>query len=463
MSRKNDHIRTLMSPRARLIWGIILVLVGIAILTGAGTIAFREHSEHSEQEQGALHGEAKDWREIAGKMFGLLAATLVLLQFALSAKLKSLDRVFGLHRTLLAHRTLGIFAAVLASLHPMFLFAPEDKGLGAIRLAIWPELVGVLLLIGLWLAVSMGIWRVFLGIRYQAWYRFHRLGMFGAVVLVAVHVLSVTDSLRHGWPLYALIVVLVLFAALLLWSQVIKPMLLKKRRYSVTEVKPAGKDTYTVELTPYNGEVFAYSPGQFAFVTFHSRALPTERHPWTISSTPTRPKSLIFTIKCSGDFTALIGRLTPGDKAAIDAPYGLFTYLAYDGDLNRELIMIAGGVGVTPMLSMLRYLVDTNDGRKLTLIWSNRTQTDILCPQELEEMESKLTNLTIHHVLSEQRDFKGKTGRLNADMLKEFLEGCSRRAAVFVCGPPPMMDAVCRDLKIIGFSGRHVHTERFSY
>lgn len=463
MSRRNDHIRTLMSPRARLVWRVILVLIGVAILTGAATIAFREHNGYHEHERGAVHGKAEDWREIAGKVFGLLAATLVLLQFSLSAKLKLLDRVYGLHRTLLAHRVLGLFAAVLASLHPMFLFAPEDKGLGAVRLAIWPELVGVVLLIGLWGAVSMGLWRVFLGIRYQAWYRFHRVGMFGAVVLVAVHVLSVTDSLRHGWPLYALIVVLGLYAALLLWTQVIKPLLLKKRRYSVAEVTPAGRDTYAVALTPDNGKVFGYAPGQFAFVTFHSRALPLERHPWTISSTPTRPQTLIFTIKCSGDFTALIGRLKPGDTAVIDGPYGLFSYLAYDGNPNRELVMVAGGVGITPMLSMLRYMVDVDVGRKVTLIWSNKTEADILCGQELEEIEGNLSNLTIHHILSEQKHYKGRTGRLNVDMLKELLEGCSRKAAIFVCGPPPMMDAVCRDLKRIGFSASHVHTERFSY
>jgi predicted ferric reductase len=463
MSQKTDHTRAFKSPPARLVWGTILVLIGIAILAGAASIAFREHHEPSQHQQGAVHGEAEDWREIAGKMCGLLAATLVLLQFPLSAKLKSLDRIFGLHRTLLAHRALGLFAAVLASLHPMLLFAPKDRALGAVRLDISPALVGVVLLIGLWVAVSMGLWRVFLGLRYQAWYRLHRVGMFGAIVLVTLHLLSISDDFHGGWPLYALAAALILYGGLFSWTRVIQPVRLARRRYSVTEVTPAGRDTYAVTSIPENKEIFAYAPGQFAFVTFHSRVLPRERHPWTISSSPTRPEALIFTIKCSGDFTAHIGRLKPGDTAVIDGPYGLFSYLAYDGDPNRELIMVAGGVGVTPMLSMLRYMVDKDAGRKVTLIWSNRAEVDILCRQELEEIETNLSDFTIHHILSEQKDFKGRTGRVTAEMLKELLEGCSRKAALFVCGPPPMMDAVCRDLTRIGFGARQVHTERFSY
>ena len=125
--------------------------------------------------------------------------------------------------------------------------------------------------------------------------------------------------------------------------------------------------------------------------------------------------------------------------------------------------MIAGGVGVTPMLSMLRYMVDADQMRKATLIWSNRTEADILCREEIEAVEAKLPNFAVHHVLSEQADFQGRTGRLNQDMLRELLSNSSHAAAIFVCGPPPMMDSVCRDLKEIGYSPRTIFTERFSY
>jgi ferredoxin-NADP reductase len=260
-----------------------------------------------------------------------------------------------------------------------------------------------------------------------------------------------------------MVVVLVLYAAFFIWAKMIKPKVLGGRMYTVTNVTPAGRDTYAVEMAPpKDGEVFSYAPGQFAFVTFRSESLPLEQHPWTISSTPTRPKSLIFTIKCSGDFTAFIGRLKPGDSAMVDGPYGLFSYLAHVRDPKRELIMVPGGVGVTPMLSMLRYMVDTGDARKTTLVWSNRTEADIVCRDELTAIEATLPKLTVHHVLTRQEDFQGRTGRLDGTMLEDLLSGCSREAVVFVCGPPPMMDAVCRALKGIGFRSHLIHTERFS-
>jgi predicted ferric reductase len=453
----SDRAGTFLPPSARFTLGIILTALAAALLIGASTIALRTHSREV-----AEYGPTVACLVTTGKIFGLLAAALVLLQFALSAKLKAINRVFGLHRLLLAHRALGVSAVVLASLHPLFIFAPEAKEIGALRLAIWPELLGAVLLMGLWIAVCTGLWREFLRLPYGIWYLFHRLGTFSAVVLVTIHVLNVSHDFERGWPLYALIVVLALYVALFAWEKGIKQTILKKRMYAVTDVNPAGKDTYAVELAPEDGEIFSYGPGQFAFVTFRSEALPLERHPWTISSTPTRPKSLIFTIKCSGDFTSLIGRLKPGDRAVVDGPYGLFSYPAHVRDPNEELVMVAGGVGVTPMLSMLRYMADIGDRRKTTLVWSNRTEVDIICGEEIENIRIKLPDLSIHHVLTRQRDFQGHTGRLDTGMLKGLLSGCSREASVFVCGPPPMMDAVCKVLRGIGFKAHFIHTERFS-
>ncbi len=114
------------------------------------------------------------------------------------------------------------------------------------------------------------------------------------------------------------------------------------------------------------------------------------------------------------------------------------------------------------MLSMLRYMSDRGDIRKVTLVWSNKTEADILCCDELESIEGKLEGLTVHHVLTRQKDYKGLSGRLDKNMLSDLLSGWSRDASVFVCGPPPMMDTVCKALKQIGFSSRRVHTERFS-
>ena len=362
-------------------------------LAGAGFVALESHSASVID-----LGEPAALLVTMGKICGLLAGSLLLLQFVPAARLKFLDRIFGLPGLLLSHRILGVSAVVLATLHPMLIFAPRSVTMPVLHIRIWPILVGVVLLIGLWTGGSIAAWRKFLNLSYTVWYRMHRVGMFVAAGLFAIHVWNVARDFLWGWPRDALIVAMALYAALFTAVILIKPWLEKKHTLRVASVSSAGGNAYAIELKPLSGNTFSYAPGQFAFVTFYSSSLPVERHPWTISSTPTRPQSLIFTIKCSGDFTKGIGRLKPGDEAAVDGPYGRFSYPALVRDPNRELIMIAGGVGVTPMLSMLRYMTDRGEKRKVILIWSNRTENDILCREELEGIEGRMENLTVRHV-----------------------------------------------------------------
>ena len=459
----------LMSPFRRLIYGIVIAGLAVAALGAATVMVFEDRNALPDQvtqvqgKQFLPSQKPEGWPKTTGRVFGVLAATFLFFQFGLSSKLKPLDRVFGLHRVLYFHRVLGLSLVILASLHPLFMFASDPAGIGPLRLAIWPKLIGVLLLIGLWTGVCVALWRRFLAVPYQEWHLMHRLAMLSAVGILTLHMWNVTDDFHRGWPLYGLGAAVLLYAALFAWKIILKPVFLRRRLYTVTKIDRAGKDVHTVELIPGEGKMFPYAPGQFAFVTFFSEGLPVERHHWTLSSSPTRPKSCMFTIKCSGDFTSLIGRLKTGDQAAVDGPYGLFSHLAHRLSADTELVMVAGGIGITPMLSMLRYMADTDDRRKVILIWSNRTEKHILCREELERIKGKHPELAIHHVLTREEGFQGQTGRLTLRTLKELLAGCSRGAAVFVCGPPPMMADVCRNMRRLGFKKSHIYREKFSY
>jgi hypothetical protein len=119
MSRRGNFVRVLLPPSARLILGIILVAVAAGLLAGASTIALRAHPGVVTE-----YGRTAALFVTTGKIFALLAGTLVFLQFALGAKLKVLDRVFGLHRLLFAHRFLGVSAAVFASIMDRGLHRP---------------------------------------------------------------------------------------------------------------------------------------------------------------------------------------------------------------------------------------------------------------------------------------------------------------------------------------------------
>ena len=124
--------------------------------------------------------------------------------------------------------------------------------------------------------------------------------------------------------------------------------------------------------------------------------------------------------------------------------------------------MVAGGIGVTPMLSMLRSRADLQDERPITLIWSNQTREHIAYPLEFADLEKRLKGLRIVHVLTREPGYNGETGRLNQSKLNRLLTHCSRKSSVYVCGPPLMMEGVRHALLSMGFSRDSMLMERFS-
>jgi ferredoxin-NADP reductase len=163
------------------------------------------------------------------------------------------------------------------------------------------------------------------------------------------------------------------------------------------------------------------------------------------------------TIKKSGDFTNTIGETIPGDKALIEAPFGRFSFVH---DNPKSFLFIAGGVGVTPIMSMLRYLRDTNDKRKALLIYGNKTPKDIVFRDELDKM---LGWLKIVHIMSEpDSQWTGARGFVTREFLEKNAGDLFADAHVYLCGPPIMMKKVTGTLKNLGISKKRIHYELFS-
>jgi predicted ferric reductase len=203
-----------------------------------------------------------------------------------------------------------------------------------------------------------------------------------------------------------------------------------------------------------------YAPGQFSFFTVFSSHIPREEHPFSFTSTPTRASRLEIVVRTTGDWTRRLNDIQPGDSIVLNGPFGTFSHLQLPQ--KQEVIMIAGGIGITPMLSMLRYMADGNDLRKITLIWSNQTRNHIIFPDEFKILDTQLEGLRIFHVLTRDPESRGEHGRLDRPKLKRLLSDCSRSSAVFVCGPQEMMKEVRFCLVSLNFPGRMIFEERFS-
>lgn len=414
------------------------------------------------------------WFMAAGRALGWAAAGALAVQFVLAPRVPLLDGAFGLDRLYRMHRWFGIAAVVLATAHPMVYFAAStqtlsvDGGLGLDTWpGMWPELLGAVALVSLWSAALVALYRAYVRLDWELWARMHKVGVASIGVMVLVHGYFV--GVRAGSPELGAFH-LCIAAGLALWGG-----LEVWRRYTlpaatITAIEQLEGEAYRLEVA--GPRLPGYFPGQFALVEFDGEHVAPERHPWTIAESPARAVRddgtpvYRFTIRCSGDFTATIGRVRPGDGVRVEGPYGLFSHVAR-APQAPELVLVAGGVGITPMLAMLRHMQDAQENTPTRLIWTNRTPAEAVHLQELRTLAADAEWFTLHEVytrLSESPQGCGvcHLGRLDHDRLRRLLDDVDRRAHCFVCGPPPLMEMVRGSLAGMGFARRHIHAEAFA-
>ena len=439
--------------RLRLFFGTLLGVITLLILAGAASIPFFFESSS------ILYKFGLDRILLsAGQVVGIVAGFLLLVQIILSARLKCLDRVFGLNNLFKFHRLNAIVIACLILIHPILIFMPEDRITIPFEWRYWPEFVGLFLLLMIIATVISSHWRARLKLAFHRWWPIHRTAAILIIAALGVHVLSVSDTFEQKLPKMLAIGAMGLCGLLFIWIRT-RRLRNQRKTFRVSAVEHAGENAVRLKIVSKTKNIPAYIPGQFSFITVISPRVLEEEHPFTIASSPTEASCLEFVVRTTGDWTRQLNNLRPGDKVAIQGPFGLFSHLRLAAE--KEIIMIAGGIGITPMLSMLRYMADHKDPRKITLIWSNKTRKHIIYPHAFQNLEAQLNGLRILHVLTRDSEFNGEKGRLEHSILKRLTSDCSNSAAVFVCGPDQMMKVVCNSLTYLGFPKRMIFMERF--
>ena len=431
----------------------VLVAAGVALTAAAVAAALRQIDPAEVDLTAVEYCSLK-----IGRLCGVLALVVLGTQHLFSARLRVLDEAFGLDLLLRRHAARGCAAVVLASVHPFLVCSRglhESLPVSATDPSIY---VGAAALTGLWLIAITSMRRTFLQLSYEAWKRIHLL-TFAIVFGGLGHSFGVNHDFWSGWWLIVAIALIATAAGALAWS-VVRWALLTRREWTVASVQPVARRTVNIRLEPPEGFEFRHQPGQFAFLTIRGGGVARQEHPFTISSAPGDADGVTFTVRGSGDYTATLGEVRVGATARVDGPFGLFSYAARAP--KSDLLLIAGGIGVTPMLSMLRTLIAAGDSRGIRLICVNHTADDIPFREELDAIGAERSNVRITHVLTRQSDWPGETGRLDAAMLARLLTDGDRRAAAFVCGPPAMMTATVAALRKAGVPRRRIHTERFA-
>ncbi len=401
--------------------------------------------------------EAARWEEEdvffrLGNGLVLVVFPILALQPILAARLKRLDRGFGLDIIYVLHKTMGMTAGTLLLCAVIFLIA------GPIRPLPWSAIAGAALV--LILVLSALPYRE-LRMTYEAWRVLHNALFIATFIAVFVQAWSIVSNLESLPAEIIVAAVLIAAVTAYLFHKVIGPSRRRRQLYRVANVTRETRNVWTLTFKPPEGtERFAFLPGQFQFLTFGAGR--GEEHPFTISSSPTADGYHAATIKESGDFTRTIGTIQAGDLIAVQAPFGRFSYVLYPEEL--DLVFIAGGIGITPFMSMLRHMRDSATNREVLLLYANNTEEDIAFRSELDMIASQPPpRLRVVHVLSRAAEaWRGERGRIDRAMIGKKVTGDLRTRTFYLCGPPPMMTAVIATLFDLGIPSHRIRSERFA-
>jgi ferredoxin-NADP reductase len=207
---------------------------------------------------------------------------------------------------------------------------------------------------------------------------------------------------------------------------------------------------------------FGYLPGQFLGLTVRQDDKPVRRS-YTIASSPTQRDHVEITVRRVEQGVVsgyLHDRVKEGDQLEVAAPFGSFTFTGREAD---SIVLIGGGVGITPLMTVIRYLTDHGWPKDIFLLYSCRTSRDFIFREELEYLQRRHANL--HVVASMTRaagtEWMGPTGRLTKELIAQSVPNIAGRR-VHLCGPPPMMEAVQAILTDLGVPKEQVKTESFT-
>jgi predicted ferric reductase len=395
-----------------------------------------------------------------GQVTALLGTYAVLVQLLLMSRIAWLERAIGLDRLAVWHRWTGFATVWLLLAHVAFTTIGYANG---DRVSLWaqtrdfishyPDVLMAWVGFALFLAVGVTSVRIARRkLQRQTWYFVH-LYAYIAVALTFAHQLAVgtdfsTDRAARVWwvGLYLLV------AGAILWWRVIEPVRLNLRHdLRVHSVRREAPGVVSINIRGRQLYRMVAEPGQFFLWRFITPAGWWQAHPFSLSAAPTKDRIRI-TVKDLGDHTKRLQRVRPGVRVFAEGPYGTFTA---ERRTRRRALLIAGGIGITPLRALLDTFGPDDD---VILLYRVATPDDAVFTRELQQF-ANAPNIRIH-VIAGTEIGDDRTDLLGVPMLQRGVPDIATRDC-FVCGPPAFTDAVTRRLAMLGVPRHQVHFERF--
>jgi predicted ferric reductase len=400
--------------------------------------------------------QAREFASAFGIACGWLALSLFALEFALVTRVRAAAAAFGSDALLFFHRAMALAALAFVVPHVALLAPgfPDPFSSSAV------ERSGALAAWAAALLIVSSLARRRLRMSYEFWLVAHRL-----LAVTVVGAMTWHAWLFVGPDDFALQAVVLGYAALALVllavQRFLRPIVVARKPWELIENRDEGASTHTLVLRAVGHHGLRFSPGQFVWIATARRGLVAQEHPITVASSPELDggRTLELAIKELGDWSReVVPALKVGERVRIDGPFGAFSP---DGVAAQRLVLVAGGVGVTPMRSILLAMRDRGDKRPVTLFFAASNRSRAMFIDELERLSSEIDLKLVPVFENPDEGERCERGLLSAEIFRKHLPSDLRFTHVFVCGPAPMMDLMERIAGELGLRSRQLHTERF--
>jgi predicted ferric reductase len=433
--------------------------LGVWLLVGGNAVAIVWLWTHG----GNLHvRSAGDLLTSIARISGLLCAYLALVQVILLARIPWLERATGFDRLNVWHRWNGHATLWLLLVHvvtSVWGYALLDKiSLPSeistmLTKGIYPGMItatiGTVFLIAVVVTSVVVVRR---RLRYEAWYAVHFLAYAG-IALGWFHQIPTGNELvldtvaADYWrSLYVATI-----AVIVVWRLALPAAKAMRHGLRVVEVVDEAPGVVSLHIAGRGLDRLSARPGQFFLWRFLTRGSWWTSHPFSLSAAPTND-ALRITVKALGDHSARMGQIRPGTRVVAEGPFGVFTAASRR---REKVLLIAGGIGITPVRALLEELRGD-----VVVIYRVVSEPEIVFAEELDQLAHQHHGTTLRYVVGDHATEDGAR-LLSPEHLRELVPDLGERD-VFVCGPPAMIAHVEASVRRAGVSRRHLHVERFA-
>lgn len=390
---------------------------------------------------------------LSGKLTGLLGCLFLSFLIFSGDTARYFDRFFGMDKIIKFQRKFALATMIFVLLHPIFFILSSKSILSYIipDFSVIPLASGIVSFYIFMMVIIAS--KMYKKISYDVWQYIH-------IFTYILFLFSLYHAFNWGsdsgnWlvrVIYLISLMAVIIGIIYRTSYKLKQK--HAGKFFVKDIRKETKDIFTLALRPE--KIFSFKAGQFCFLRLNKDRL-YARHPFTITSSPIEDE-LRFTVKLTGRFTKVLSELKKGEEVIIDGPFGIFTV----EDNNKDLVLVAGGVGIAPFMSIIKDKTEHNKAQSIVLLYGSKTEADIIYKEQLDNIKKdwfkKAYILSDNHLFS--RTCGCEAGYIDEKIIKKHVKNINN-SLFYICGPEFMKNSLKETLNDLGVNKQNIIVEDF--